>query len=73
MTDRARTRELVATARALLREASATANGDLPTIKDNIGTAIVAATDVLDALNQAVEADIRADAILHNEYGKEAA
>lgn len=73
MTDRPRVRELVATARALLRKASSESNGDLPTVRENIGTAITSTTDVLDALESAVEEDLRQWAIDHNEYGKEAA
>lgn len=70
---RAQARELAAMARALLREAARESQGDLATVRENIATAITATTDVLDALSEVVEQDIRRDAIDHNEYGKEAA
>lgn len=70
-TNRAQAREFIATARALLREAARQVDGDLPTIRENVATALTTTTDCLDAIQSAVEDDLREWALDHNELGKD--
>jgi hypothetical protein len=60
VTNRPHTRELVCTARALLREAARNCEGDLETVRENAAHALDAASDFLDALEGAEAADVAA-------------
>jgi hypothetical protein len=68
---RAWARENAAKARDLLREVARLVDGDLETVRHNTTTAIVAVDDVLDALQKAVDEDLRQWALDHNELGKD--